>query len=371
VLVTEQCKTATKGISNIVDGKQKLKMETTTIKHQMLNEMESFNREVDAVKASVTNTQTMAMESIRMRLSQTSMANSKWRNSPKKQKVNTDEENKAVMKDAMADQQRNYAEVLLAVKSIGLESINEFLTLHQHSEEQVFGMYKNIQSLNEEVEQIDVVNKRLDMELAVQSDHARDIEEHNRNLKVQLETQISNIEKAMSLHISSYNANCGVLDSVSHFLMNILRNIARDDEALDQQILGTGVTDRSIDDLLGVTEQRVDELIQMLRAVSKQPIYTEDFLRTSDLPPHVQKHAPQFSAVHGVQVTMPSAIEGPEEDDEEVDENGRLHPINIAQLKDFMQKKMQKGLLAKKGAANKHAQLGTAFYLPNVGDGKV
>ena len=105
----------------------------------------------------------------------------------------------------------------------------------------------------------------------------------------------------------------------------------------------------------------------MLRAVSKQPIYTEDFLRTSDLPPHVEKHATQFSSVHGVQVTMPSAVEGPEEDEEEPDENGKIHPINIGQLKDLMQKKMQRGL--KKSAVSKqNAQVGTAFYLPNASD---
>lgn len=105
----------------------------------------------------------------------------------------------------------------------------------------------------------------------------------------------------------------------------------------------------------------------MLRAVSKQPIYTEDFLRTSDIPPHVEKHATQFSSVHGVQATMPSSVEGPEEDEEEPDENGKIHPVNIGQLKDLMQKKMQRGL--KKSAAFKqNAQVGSAFYLPNVTD---
>lgn len=209
----------------MVDGKQKLKMETTTIKHQMINEMEAFNREVDAVKYSVQTSQVKAMESIRWRLNQSTLANSKWRNSPKKPKGPTEAEQKAVMKDAIAEQQREYAEVLLAVKSIGLESINEFLMLHHQSEEQVFGMYKSIQTLNEELEALEVENKKLEAELVVQSDHAKDIEKHNNNLKVQLETQIANIEKAMSLYQSSYNANCQILDSVSHFLMNILRNV--------------------------------------------------------------------------------------------------------------------------------------------------
>lgn len=351
----------------MVDGKQKLKMETTTIKHQMLNEMETFNREVDAVKSSVQSSQVRALESIRERLNQSLLAKSAWRNSPKKAKsAHTDAEVKAEMKEAMADQQKTYAEILLAVKAIGIESIPEFITLHHQAEEQVFGMYKSIQSLNEELELLEVDSKRLEFELVLESDRARDIEEHNTNLKVQLENQISSIEKAMSLSISSYNANCQVLDSVSHFLMNILRNIASDDEASDQQLLGTGVTDRSVDLLLGVIEQRVDDLIQMLRAVAKQPISVEDFLRTHELPPHVEKRQPQFHAVHGIQVAMPSAFEGQDDDEEEVDENGKLHPINISQLKDFMQKKMQKGLNKK---AQKNA-VGTAFYLPNVTEEK-
>ena len=336
----------------------------------MLNEMENFNREIDAVKQSVHSSQEQALESVRLRLSQASMLSSKFAKSTKKQKPDPQAATKAEIKDAIADQQKNYAEVLLAVKSIGIDNINEFLMLHQQSEEQVFGLYKNIQSLNEEMEILEVAIKHLETDLNLRTDQAKEIEEHNTKVKLQLESQISSMEKAMAMYVSSYSANCQVLESVSHFLMNILRNVAHDDEALDQQLLGTGVTDRSVDDHLGVIEQRVDELIQMLRAVSKQPIKTEDFLRTHELPPHVDKHMPQFHAVHGIQVTMPSATDGGDDDEDDVDENGKVQPINIEQLKDFMSKKVQKGLKKNVPGSNP-AQHGTAFYLANTVDEKV
>lgn len=109
----------------------------------------------------------------------------------------------------------------------------------------------------------------------------------------------------------------------------------------------------------------------MLRAVSKQSLQADDFLRTRELPPHVEKHSTTFSGVHGVPTTMPSAIEGPEEDDEEVDENGKLHPINIGQLKEFMQKKIQKSLIKKNGPQFKPPGAGSNFYIPAASDDKV
>jgi len=39
--------------------------------------------------------------------------------------------------------------------------------------------------------------------------------------------------------------------------------ISIDGEALDQQLLSTGVTDRNVDEFLGLIEQRIDELIQV------------------------------------------------------------------------------------------------------------
>ena len=39
--------------------------------------------------------------------------------------------------------------------------------------------------------------------------------------------------------------------------------MANDEAALDQQLLSTGITDRNIDDFLGLIEQRIDDLIQV------------------------------------------------------------------------------------------------------------
>jgi hypothetical protein len=38
----------------------------------------------------------------------------------------------------------------------------------------------------------------------------------------------------------------------------LLRNIAINDEALDQQLLSTGIYDRNMKDFLGLVEQRIE-----------------------------------------------------------------------------------------------------------------
>ncbi len=46
-------------------------------------------------------------------------------------------------------------------------------------------------------------------------------------------------------------------------ITDMWRQVAIDEEALDQQLLSTGITDRNIDEFLGLIEQRIDDLIQV------------------------------------------------------------------------------------------------------------
>ena len=57
---------------------------------------------------------------------------------------------------------------------------------------------------------------------------------------------------------------------MSDCAMNLLRNIALEEEALDVQILSTGVTDRNVQQFLGLVEDRIDSLIQMKKATARQ-----------------------------------------------------------------------------------------------------
>ena len=353
---TEKCKLASQEISTVVDGKQKVKMETTNLKHQMMIEMEAFNREIEVVKASVSTSQYAALDNIRSRMntgvSQVSRTSKTKPSLARKTIHKAGLENKPdVSNVSQVDQSRINAEILLAVKSHGHDSVESFLLNYQQSEEHIFGLYTSIQRASEEMEQLEVENRKLETVVSDAADKVKEIEIQHAKLKVEVENHKSSIDKALHMYQSSYNANKLTLNGIAQYLLNILRNVASDNVALDIQILSTGVSDRSIDELMGVIEQRVDDLIQMQHAVSKQSIHADDFLRISVLPPHIERTPLTLNTVAGSHVVIPSVSELPEEE-EDPDDNGKIEPIDIGQLKEYMQKKIQKGLHKKQNNHN-------------------
>lgn len=106
-----------------------------------------------------------------------------------------------------------------------------------------------------------------------------------------------------------------------------------DENALDQQLLSTGITDRNVDDFLGLIEQRIDELIQMSKAANKQAIKRDDFVKLSQAD----------TKVAGFQAPIPPSLHDTGDDDDDFDEvAGKLQPLNIHVLKEIIHKKVQR-----------------------------
>jgi hypothetical protein len=109
--------------------------------------------------------------------------------------------------------------------------------------------------------------------------------------------------------------------------------VAVDEAALDQQLLSTGITDRNVDEFLGLIEQRIDELIQMSKAANRQSIRREDFVKLGQADTKVQ----------GFQAPIPpSLLEAGDDDDDSDEMTGKLQPVNIPVLKDTIHKKVQR-----------------------------
>ncbi len=97
-------------------------------------------------------------------------------------------------------------------------------------------------------------------------------------------------------------------------------------------MLSTGVTDRNIPEFLGLIEQRIDDLIQMSKAAAHEKLYKEDFGKTAE------RHK---AGMPLLAPSLPNVTEI-DEDEEVVDENAKLQPLNISILKDIMNRKVQK-----------------------------
>jgi len=160
----------------------------------------------------------------------------------------------------------------------------------------------------------------------------QELEGHQEQVKQELEKNIQSLKTMIAKYDADYSRNMEVLSSISDPLMGLLKNVAVDEAAIDQQLLSTGISDRNIHEFLGLIEQRIDDLIQMSKAANHQALKKDDFLKLST----------NDKTVPGFQIPTPPALNDNNDDDEELDDPVRLQPVNITVLKDLMQKKMQK-----------------------------
>lgn len=178
----------------------------------------------------------------------------------------------------------------------------------------------------------------------------RHLEGNQADVKNDLEKNIDSIKAQREKHEQEFAKNQNILASVADNLLNILKNVAVDEAALDQQLLSSGISDRNLEEYLGLVEQRIDELIQvrfslqckvfslsnsslysfqMSKAAVHQDLRRDDFVRmTNDkVAPFQKPVAPQLTEM------------GDDDDDEN---EGKIQPLNVSLLKDIISKKMQK-----------------------------
>lgn len=183
----------------------------------------------------------------------------------------------------------------------------------------------------EEVDQLDVKNKHLEIELEMQLGTLSKLKAASNKLQEELEENISDIHRNIQMYIASYDKNMFVLESCRPALMTIMSSVAIEEDPTDQALLATGVTDRNIPEFLGQIEGRIDELIQMEKAANNHPIAREDFIRptSSARKSHVTNNMP----------VLPSFLD--EYGDDDAQDGEKIAPIDVNLLKNFMSKKLK------------------------------
>ena len=305
--------------------------------------MEEFTQKLSSAKHDIHTTQGNIMDTIRDRLHSTFSPKQTY--SQVISRMNNDSSYDSGSKNAanvLGDDVKDLLE------GIGLSSVEDLILAVQKSEEDIFNKYTEIQADNREYGKIDTQNRKIAREYNERQLQIEELEKHNVRLKEELELQITNMQNNIVRYDQDYNNRLLVLHSVSEGMMNILKNIAVDEHAHEQQLLSTGLTDRNTGPFLALIEERTDELIQMSKAAYHESISKDDFHQFKGLNLY-RMQAP----------TLPSTNYGDDEDDFETeyvvnnkqsisDENkmdASLHiaPISIAQLKEYMDNKMKSG----------------------------
>lgn len=335
----EQTKDNKREISLINDLKLKTKLAISTTKHKMVKEAEVFSNELAAAKANISNAQSDMVTHIRHSLDKTNAVCESMKHL--KKEVESDVvDGPILVKDNLLERKAaRKREIELILRDADFSRLEDFLSCLHQSETSMFQVYNETQEKYEEVEKLEVDNKNLEEQVASQIKKLKELEVNQDQVKLDLEKHIQSLNGFISEFEMDYEVNMVTLNGVSVELMNLLRDLAVDNSVGDQQLLTHGITDRNVGAVLGLIEQRIDDLIQMSKAASNQTLRQDDFMRPHDgylLPilPSLVDSSNNHSLFNEL-----LAIDGTTHHQHVEDGAQRESPINVADFKTAIQKR--------------------------------
>eukprot|EP00981_Chlorochromonas_danica_P007524 scaffold1767_cov178-Ochromonas_danica.AAC.29 len=419
-----RCKFCAKEVQHINEKKHKAKLLISNLKGKMVREMEDFNSKLDEAKNTLAQSHNVLLTTIRDKLASSTMqfsrpnttsligggarsmsasppplmTTSSLPNPPQSagggllhSATHSGGHHGSHHSNAVASP----LEIESLLKETAFKTVYDLLKALQQSEESIFTLYHETQGRHEEVEKMELENKHLEQQVQEQMKRLQVLEGNQEQVKVELEQNILQLKAQMARYDADYAKNMEIIAAIREPILSVLKNVAVDEEALDQQLLSTGITDRNILDFLAIIEQRIDELIQMVKAANHQPIRREDFMR-SLLPPTNKQEMAMMPSLIPFQAPIPPSMDlGNAEDDDDqlynedssnnnINANGNINssnannasntkgfsiqPLNVAVLKEIVMKKLQKATLpnpSMHGNANTHTP-----FVAGVGGGK-
>lgn len=156
-VVKKKTKDSQREIATINTKKHATEIAIVNSKHKMIRDMEEFSRDLAATKLNISSTQESILGSIRDRL-QATFENSVALKASKLLK----EQKEPPLKVDKAQQHQNDQALL---RDLAMSSVDDLLVALEQSEEKIFVIYNDVQSRSEELERLDLENKRLEEQL--------------------------------------------------------------------------------------------------------------------------------------------------------------------------------------------------------------
>ena len=328
----------------VIDKKQRTQAAIANLKSKMVKEIQDFSHDLSAAKNSVYAAQDTMLTNIRSKL-QSSM---EWNlshigrtsafhtgNVTNQGSEHHEKNNKKCSESGSSNHSHFDLNNLLA--EVGVSSLEDLIITLQKAEESMFTMYNEMQERHLDVEKMELENKKLEEQLFKAEEEVMSMEKNNEKMRTDLEDQIRVAEAIVAKSKDECEKSTEVLKTMSDCAMNLLRNIALEEEALDVQILSTGVTDRNVHQFLGLVEDRIDSLIQMKKATVRQDLHRDDFtLKTA-----MDERNVLFDGKSALRApnALPTLDLNPNAHDMNGDDDHRIMPLDIQKLKEQMARK--------------------------------
>jgi hypothetical protein len=360
---------------NIVNNKkQRTEVELMNMKNQLFTEMDNFGNELEEAKAKVIDTQHSILDGIREKFQTTFIPYT----DDNKKRTYTEEQPGvdfiAVERDKKLKEYLNL---------VNVSTLEELIISLQTTEEIMFNKYNDIQELTQDSEEIIIHNKHLESSLESEMLNLEKLQSSSDNIRLELKDKKKIIQSSIEINLLSFNKNMEILNSCKKELETMLRNFALDEDVTDQALMTTGITDRNIPEFLGQIEQRIDELIQFMKAAKHEALNRADFGKVEITAGGAGAHASgaqgnnvndrrnsrnsEGSSGHTpynmpVLANLPSFADN-EDDDEVTNTNSatagagvvedRVQPIDVHKLKKMMDKKLNNSITVANASAAK------------------
>lgn len=324
-------------ITIVNNKKQRAEVDLLNQKNKLFVEMDEFGQELNEAKQNVVNTQASILDGIREKFQTTFTPT--FDDSPRK-KVQDFE---PVINTAALEREQKLKEYL---KVVGVDSLEDLIVALQKTEEDMFTKYNNIQEITQEAENMEVENKHLEQNLDDELTNLEELEASSGQRVEELEGKINGIYHNIEIYHESFTKNMETLNTTKKELEGIFYNFALDENPRDQALLAAGITWRNIPDFLGQVEQRIDELIQMMKAAKHENLHRDDFAKTpAPITSRTNSRNTEDSQLHNtggrLQLSNLPSFKDAEDDEDDADADAeKVLPINVGKLKNFMAKKL-------------------------------
>ncbi|CAM9322362.1 unnamed protein product [Chrysoparadoxa australica] len=207
----------------------------------------------------------------------------------------------------------------------GLPTLGEFVPMMLEAEEENYSLFKLINELNKELEELDLEKSTIanEIERLGQGSHSS----RQERMKAELQAQIERSKSKAEEFDEQYRRDLDVIKSIEESIVSVFNRVGSPDEAISRQLLAMGVTERNVMMFLGIIEQQLEHIVQVYNAATDgNPLTNMRRPATPKIDMATGERIPSLRAPH-----PPSSDQVDElfELDEEEATDGKLAPMSV------------------------------------------
>jgi hypothetical protein len=145
-------------------------------------------------------------------------------------------------------------------------ALEDFVPIMLEAEDENYSLFKLINELNKELEELDADKGRVTSEISTLTRHSRKSDQ--QQMKAELQHQIVKARAKAEDYDAAYRRDLDVIKSVEESLTSVFNKVGLSDEAMSKQLLTMGLTERNVLLFLGLIEQQIEHIVQVYNAAT-------------------------------------------------------------------------------------------------------